>query len=238
MSVGCTLPAQTGTATCGTSWGPETMSLPWPYRQFGHLSRAEPACGGFFPLTNISVVWRGGFLLTARRAPRAAPPHSPGEGRPAAGGNSCGRSAGGRRGWRPAGRSSTPCTLPAKRPGTRRDAARRGDVLLQHRGCQRLVWGPGTSSASRAKGLLPADAQDEFILLLQAVPRDWIHHLWLGLAGWFAVGWLWQKPGTPEHWEEDRKEPKIEGEVWILSCTWPCCSLEDNGCVLGQNEDM
>lgn len=126
MSVGCTLPAQTGTATCGTSWGPETMSLPWPYRQFGHLSRAEPACGGFFPLTNISVVWRGGFLLTARRAPRAAPPHSPGEGRPAAGGNSCGRSAGGRRGWRPAGRSSTPCTLPAKRPGTRRDAARRG----------------------------------------------------------------------------------------------------------------
>lgn len=35
---------------------------PYPYhghRQFGHLSHAEPACGGFCPLTNISVM-RGG----------------------------------------------------------------------------------------------------------------------------------------------------------------------------------
>ncbi|KAL2297011.1 hypothetical protein Nmel_015065 [Mimus melanotis] len=61
--------------------------------------------------------------------------------------------------------------------------------------------------------------------------------------GW-QVGLLWDGCGRnlehQKHWEEG-KEPEIEGEVWVLSCSWPpstCCSLEDNGCALGQEEDV
>lgn len=113
-----------------------------------------------------------------------------------------------------------PCTHPARHPGTRRDplATRRGDVLLQRRGCQWLVWEPATNSALRTEGLLPADARAEFILLLQAVPRDRIHHPWLGLAGWFAVDGCGRNLEHQKHWEKEGKEPKI-GEVWIPSCS-------------------
>jgi len=114
------------------------------------------------------------FLLPRhadRRAPRTAR-RSPGTGDPAAGGRSCGRSGGRRRGWRPAGRSSTPCTHPTAPHGTRRDAlaARRRDARLRHGGCRRLLWKPGANSTLKAAALLPAGARVEFVLLVHAVP--------------------------------------------------------------------
>ena len=114
----------------------------------------------FVPLTNACVVVVGCFCSHADRRAHRASQHSPSAGDPAAGGSSCGRSGGRQRDWRPAGKSSTPCTHPATPRGTRRDALAtfRRDVLLRHRGCQHLVWKPGANSTLKAVELLPADA--------------------------------------------------------------------------------
>lgn len=157
------------------------------------------------------------FLLPRhadRRACRASR-HSPGAGDPAAGESSYGRSGGRRRGWRPVGRSSTPCTHPAAPCGTRSDALAtcRRDALRRHRGCRPRVWKPGVNSTLKAAELLPAGVRVEFLLLFQAVPGGWP----LAHSGGWQVGLPWDGCGGKlehqNHGGEAGEELKKGGEA-------------------------
>ncbi|KAM6053204.1 uncharacterized protein C20orf204 homolog isoform 1-T1 [Theristicus caerulescens] len=199
-------PSTTSACPCGR-WRPAPCAAPRSWR-CGRWPEIPTSCSG----------------RTAGKSARAcrASRRSPGTGDPAAGGSSCGRSGGRRRGWRPAGRSSTPCTRPAVPRGTRRDALAMcpRDALLRHRGCRRLVWKPGANSTLKATELLPVGARVEFILPFQAVPRDRPR---ARSRGW-QVGLRWDGCGRKlQHQKrggEDGEELKKGGEA-LESCDAP-----------------
>lgn len=158
------------------------------FRQFGHLSHAEPACGGFCPLSNISVMLGGISAPSPGTRPAELPTQSP-RTAPAQGTRPQEEAAAGhRQEGGEAGELLGEAQCPARpSPGALGlvgpPSPHAGGCAAPAPALPAACLGSWDKLSPEGTGAAARNAHAEFIFLLQAVPRVRIHHPWLGLAG-------------------------------------------------------